>query len=1368
MATSDLSTATASVGLVTTSYALTPQATEDCFTVSEDGTVQLFDVMANDLGGKAKTLYSIDGVEDGIGLADILYKDASQTVDLSTTSLESIVFSERSKFGAGIAIVNGKVLYNTTTAEFQSAFNHLAAGEIAYDTINYAIRLSNGTLSTSAVTIKVVGANDDATITGDISGGVVEDTTPTASGDLNVIDPDAGQDEVQPIAAGTTGDNGYGTFEVAANGNWTYTLNNSLAAVQALPAGATLTDTITVTSEDGTDTQIITITITGTNGAATITGDVSGGVVEDATLTVSGDLDVSDEDSGEDEVQPIAAGTAGDNGYGTFEVAANGNWTYTLNNSLAAVQALPAGATLTDTITVLSEDGTDSQVITITITGTNGDATITGDVSGGVVEDSTLTVSGDLNVTDEDAGEDEVQPIAAGTAGDNGYGTFEVAANGNWTYTLDNSLAAVQSLPAGATLADTITVLSEDGTDSQVITITITGTNGDATITGDVSGGVVEDSTLTVSGDLDVSDEDSGEDEVQPVAAGTAGDNAYGTFEVLANGNWTYTLDNSLAAVQSLPAGATLTDTITVTSEDGTDTQIITITITGTNGPATITGDVSGGVVEDATLTVSGDLDVSDEDSGEDEVQPIAAGTAGDNAYGTFEVAANGNWTYTLDNSVAAVQALPAGVTLTDAITVLSEDGTDTQVITVTITGTNGVATITGDVSGGVVEDTTLTVSGDLDVTDEDTGEDEVQPIAAGTAGDNGYGTFEVAANGNWTYTLDNSVAAVQALPAGATLTDTITVLSEDGTDSQVITITITGTNGTATITGDVSGDVVEDTTLTASGDLAVSDEDSGEDEVQPIAAGTAGDNAYGTFEVLANGNWTYTLDNSLAAVQSLPTGATLTDTITVLSEDGTDSQVITVTITGTNGVATITGDVSGGVIEDTTLTVSGDLDVTDEDSGEDEVQPIAAGTAGDNGYGTFEVAANGNWTYTLNNALPAVQALTAGATLTDTITVLSEDGTDSQVITVTITGTADNLPPTAVGDKWIVSIGTAVTLPPLAVLANDNDPNGDTLAILSVSSAVNITSLVLNADGSVSFTAGAAVGSGSFQYTVTDGHGGTATATVNIDFIDASGGYSLAASTYDASYLDAGNGTDSVTGGSGVVDHLLGGNGTDTLTGNANQDILRGGAGSDTIDGGAGTTDLIDFSDGSSGITFTLVQSASTTSANVTGAGLGTDTYSNIEGVIGTQSGDTLTGSALADIIDGNGGNDTIAGGLGGDTIIGGIGADVLRGGTVATPDDGASDRFVYRDASQGGDTIIGFNVGTPLSGGDVLDFTQIFDLNPSATVLFASNGGNAQVLVDLDGNAGTVGDQVAMATLSGVAYSATIGADLADNIVV
>src|SRR6476646_8456346 len=67
-------------------------------------------------------------------------------------------------------------------------------------------------------------------------------------------------------------------------------------------------------------------------------------------------------------------------------------------------------------------------------------------------------------------------------------------------------------------------------------------------------------------------------------------------------------------------------------------------------------------------------------------------------------------------------------------------------------------------------------------------------------------------------------------------------------------------------------------------------------------------------------------------------------------------------------------------------------------------------------GYGTFTITAAGVWTYTLDNANSAVQALSVGGTLTDTFTVSSIDGTP-QAVTITIhgplvgaTGTAPSL----------------------------------------------------------------------------------------------------------------------------------------------------------------------------------------------------------------------------------------------------------------------------------------------------------------------------------------------------------------------
>ena len=75
-----------------------------------------------------------------------------------------------------------------------------------------------------------------------------------------------------------------------------------------------------------------------------------------------------------------------------------------------------------------------------------------------------------------------------------------------------------------------------------------------------------------------------------------------------------------------------------------------------------------------------------------------------------------------------------------------------------------------------------------------------------------------------------------------------------------------------------------------------------------------------------------------------------------------------------------------------------------------------------------------------------------------------------------------------------------------------------------------------------------------------------------------------------------------------------------DTITGSAGNDIIRGGGGNDTLNGGAGTADLLDLSDATAGVTLTLVQSGVGTAVNLSAAGLGTDTYSNFEGVIGSE----------------------------------------------------------------------------------------------------------------------------------------------------
>ncbi|NEU34028.1 hypothetical protein GN156_25555, partial [bacterium LRH843] len=97
-----------------------------------------------------------------------------------------------------------------------------------------------------------------------------------------------------------------------------------------------ITDTLTVPSNDGT-TQNVVITITGTNDAPVIGGDVTGGVTEDATspnLTATGSLAIADVDAGEANFNAETVNGT----YGDLTILANGDWSYVADNSQTAIQ----------------------------------------------------------------------------------------------------------------------------------------------------------------------------------------------------------------------------------------------------------------------------------------------------------------------------------------------------------------------------------------------------------------------------------------------------------------------------------------------------------------------------------------------------------------------------------------------------------------------------------------------------------------------------------------------------------------------------------------------------------------------------------------------------------------------------------------------------------------------------------------------------------------------------------------------------------------------------------------------------------------------------------------------------------------------
>jgi Ca2+-binding RTX toxin-like protein len=155
-------------------------------------------------------------------------------------------------------------------------------------------------------------------------------------------------------------------------------------------------------------------------------------------------------------------------------------------------------------------------------------------------------------------------------------------------------------------------------------------------------------------------------------------------------------------------------------------------------------------------------------------------------------------------------------------------------------------------------------------------------------------------------------------------------------------------------------------------------------------------------------------------------------------------------------------------------------------------------------------------------------------------------------------------------------------------------------------------------------------------------------------DSIDGAGGsdtvsYASAASAVvvNLSTLTAQN-----TGGAGTdtisnTENVLGSAYNDTLTGDASANIIEGGLGNDAIDGGGGSNDIVSYAAATAGVTVNL---ATLTGQNTVNAG--TDTISNMEGILGSAFADTLTGDNADNVIEGGLGNDSLNGRGGNDTL--------------------------------------------------------------------------------------------------------------------
>ncbi|NIN12284.1 MAG: tandem-95 repeat protein, partial [Gemmatimonadales bacterium] len=215
--------------------------------------------------------------------------------------------------------------------------------------------------------------------------------------------------------------------------------------------------------------------------------------------------------------------------------------------------------------------------------------------------------------------------------------------------------------------------------------------------------------------------------------------------------------------------------------------------------------------------------------------------------------------------------------------------------------------------------------------------------------------------------------------------------------------------------------------------------------------------------------------------------------TVTLTVSDGTDSDsaATAASITAPNTAPTA-DDKNATTEEDTAVTVT----LTAEDPEECELT-----------FSIVELPTNGTLSGFADQVCGAGSPNTDSGSVTytpdpdfngtDSFTYKANDGlADSNVATVTITVSAVNDPPVAMGDSASTSQDTPVTI---SVLANDSDVDGDPLTVTSATDPPKGSASV-NGDYSITYAPDAGFfGTDSFDYSVSDGKGGTDTGTVSV-----------------------------------------------------------------------------------------------------------------------------------------------------------------------------------------------------------------------------------------------------------------------------
>ena len=330
-------------------------------------------------------------------------------------------------------------------------------------------------------------------------------------------------------------------------------------------------------------------------------------------------------------------------------------------------------------------------------------------------------------------------------------------------------------------------------------------------------------------------------------------------------------------------------------------------------------------------------------------------------------------------------------------------------------------------------------------------------------------GSLTLNGDGSFSYTHDGS----------QTTTDAFTYTVSDGnggTDTGSVAITVTPEND-APVAVDDTLTVAEGATGT--GNVLGNDTDADGDTLTASVL-TAPTN--GSLTLNADGSFSYTHDGS----------QTTTDAFSYTVSDGnggTDTGTVAITVTPEND-APVAVDDALTVAEGATATGN----VLDNDTDADgDTLTASVLTAPSNG--SLTLNGDGSFSYTHDGSQTTTDAFSY--TVSD-----GNGGTDTGAVNITIhTGNA----PSAADDAASTDEDSAVVTG--NVLANDSDLDGDSLSVLAVDTSGTLGLVSDNGDGTFTYDPNGqfeSLGAGdsaadTYDYTISDGNGGTASATVTV-----------------------------------------------------------------------------------------------------------------------------------------------------------------------------------------------------------------------------------------------------------------------------